>query len=160
FDEIDAPMSGAEWPRTSSYRNPGRFYVGYENDSRPSREEWFYVPEQGRVLGYDEDYHQFLGSFGPDGFAPAGQAPGDRFQGRFWCPPRLWEAFSPPYLAFPGGVYDVDFSRRTIRTLFTPPQGETVLQANRWKDQREKKSLVVVNTDRSIHILTDSGAPV
>jgi hypothetical protein len=160
IDEIEAPMSGMGWPRHRSYRNHGRFYVEYENDSKPGREEWFFVPAEGRLLGYDAQYHQVLGSFGPDGFAPAGQPPGERFPGELRYLTRLWDAVPPPYLTFPGAVYTVDFSRRTVRTLFTAPEGETVLWAGRWRDPREKGSLVVVNTDRSVHVLTAAGGPV
>jgi hypothetical protein len=159
-DEIEAPLAGMGWPRHRSYRNHGRFYVEYENDSKPGREEWFYVPDQGRLLGYDAEYHQFLGSFGPDGFAPAGQRPGERFPGELRYLTRLWDAAPPPFLTFPGAVYTVDFSRRTVRTLFTAPEGETVLWAGRWRDPREKGALVVVNTDRSVHVLTAAGGPV
>lgn len=160
IEEIEAPLTGIEWPVHRSYRNPGRFYVRYYNESTPGNEVWFYAPDQGRLLGYDEDFLQFLGSFGPDGFVPAGQQPPERFQGKLRYPTRLWEAFSPAYLVFPGGVYDVDFSRRTIRTLFTAAEGETVVDARRWRDRREKRSLAVVSTDTSVHLLTEAGAPV
>jgi hypothetical protein len=161
IDEIEAPLAaGAGWPMHRSYRNPGRFYVEYENDTKPGREEWFYVPAQGRLLGYDAEYHQFLGSFGPDGFAPAGQPPGERFQGELRYATRLWQAIPTSYLTFAGGVYVVDFSRRTVRALFTAPQGEMVLLASRWRDRREKESLAVVSTDRSVHVLTAAGVPV
>jgi hypothetical protein len=160
IDEIEAPLAGVGWRKHRSYRNPGRLYVEYENDSKPGREEWFYVPDQGRLLGYDAEFHQFLGSFGPDGFAPAGVPPGERFQGELRYLTRLWQAIPPPYLTFPGGVYDVDFSRRTTRTLFTPPEGETVLWATRWRDRREKGALVVVSTDQSVHVLTEAGTPL
>jgi hypothetical protein len=63
-------------------------------------------------------------------------------------------------LTFPGAVYVVDFSRRTVHALFTAPEGETVLWAGRWRDPREKGSLVVVSTDRSVHVLTAAGGPV
>jgi hypothetical protein len=160
IDEIEAPLAGMGWPRHRSYRNPGRLYVEYENDSKPGREEWFYVPAQGRLVGYDAEFHQLLGSFGPDGFAPAGVPPGERFAGELRYLTRLWQATPPPYLAFPGGVYDVDFARRTTRTLFTPPAGETVQWAARWRDRRDKAALLVVNTDRSVHVLTEAGTPV
>lgn len=160
IEEIEAPSTNLEWPQHRSYRNSGRFYMRYYNESTPSNEAWFYAPTEGRLLGYDTHYHQFLGSFGPDGFVPAGGPPGERFQGRARCPTRLWDAFAPSYLVFPGGVYDVDFARRTIRKLFTPADGDTVLEARRWKDRREKDSLVVVGTVRSVHVLTLAGAPV
>jgi hypothetical protein len=72
----------------------------------------------------------------------------------------MWRAIPPPYLTFPGGVYDVDFARRTIRALFTPAEGETVLWATPWRDLREKATLAIVKTDRSVHILTEAGEPV
>jgi hypothetical protein len=170
-DEVEAPLAGMGWARHRSYRNPGRFYVEYLNDSRPGRERWYYVPEHGRLLGYDMDYHQFLGSYGPDGFAAAGAAadplrnvgtgmPAQHFQGQLGYVTRFWDAIPPSYLAFPGGVYDVDFSRHTIRRLFTPPASETVLRASRWRDRREKSSLAIVSTERSIHVLTPAGAAV
>jgi hypothetical protein len=136
------------------------FYVAYGNETSPGRESWFYVPAQGRLVGYDDDFHQLLGSFGPDGFIPAGQPPGERFRGDLRYFTTLWHVIPPLYLAFPGGVYDVDFSRRTVRMLFTPPAGETVLWATEWWDRREKGVLVVVSTDRSVSILTEAGAPV
>jgi hypothetical protein len=160
LEEIQAPVVSMGWATHRSYRNPGRLYVEFENDSKPGREEWFYVPDQGRLLGYDGLFHQFLGSFGPDGFAPAGQAPGERFAGELRYLTRMWRAIPPPYLTFPGGVYDVDFARRTVRALFTPAEGETVLWATPWRDLREKATLAIVNTDRSVHILTEAGEPV
>jgi hypothetical protein len=160
MEEIEAPMASMDWPTFRSYRNPGRFYVEYRNDTRPGREVWYYSAGQGRLLGYDADFNQLLGSFGPDGFTPAGRPPGARFEGELRYPTRGWGAFSPDYLAFPGGVYTVDFSRRTIRTLFTPPRGESVVWARHWKDRREKRSLAVVSTDRSVQVLTEAGEPV
>jgi hypothetical protein len=160
LEEIEAPSANLDWPIFQSYRNHGRFYVEYRNDSRPGRERWYYTADQRLLLGYDVEYHQFLGSFGPDRFVPAGQPPGERFQGELRYPTRAWDAHSPAYLAFPGGVYDVDFSRRTIRRLFTPPEGETVVWVNRLQDRREKRALAVVTTDQSVHVLTEAGAPV
>jgi hypothetical protein len=160
IEEIEAPLATLYWPTHRSYRNPGRFYVGYRNDSTPGRERWFYVPDQGRLLGYDADFGQFLGSFGPDGFVPAGQQPGERFQGEVQYPTHFWHVFPPNFPIFPGGVYAVDFSRRTTRKLFTPAEGETVVRARWWRDRRDKRSLAVVSTDKSVHVLTGTGTPV
>jgi hypothetical protein len=160
IDEIEAPLAGMGWPKQRSYRNPGHLYVEYENETKPGREEWFYAHDQGRLLGYDGDFHQFLGSFGPDGFTPAGQPAGERFRGELRYLTRFWQTPPVSYLTFPGGVYDVDFSRRTIRSVFTPSAGETVLWASEWRDRREKGSLVVMRTDQTVHILTEAGTPV
>jgi hypothetical protein len=160
IEQIEAPLAGMDWPMFRSYRNPGRLFVEYGNDSMSGKEAWWYAPDQGRLLGYDAKYHQFLGSFGPDGFVPAGEQPREHFQGELLYPTRLWNAYAPNYLAFPGGVYDVDFSRRTVRTLFTAAPGETVLWARQWKDPRHELKLAVVRTDQSAHVLTEAGAPV
>src|SRR5262249_686413 len=89
-----APMDGAEtvWTATPyfwSYRNSGRFYVKCSNDSKPDNERWYFDPARGRLFGYDAFYHQPLGSFGPDGFAPAGAPATERFpeELRYRCAP-------------------------------------------------------------------------
>ena len=156
-----APFGGMETPLDWSYRNSGRFYVECRNDSKPGTERWFYAPAQGRLLGYDAYYHQLLGSFGPDGFAPAGRQPGERFQGELRYRSSRWQAQALEYLAFPGGVYTVDFARRTIRAFFTPPAGETVTFGRSISDALDRnRRRVVVSTDRSFHFLTDEGSPV
>ena len=69
---IEAPGEAMETPLDGSYRNDGRFYVEYKNDSKPGNERWFYDQIEGRLVGYDRFFHHFLGSFGPDGFARPG----------------------------------------------------------------------------------------
>ncbi len=78
---IEAPGEAMETPLDGSYRNDGRFYVEYKNDSKPGNERWFYDQIEGRLVGYDRFFHHFLGSFGPDGFAPARVRPGQTFHG-------------------------------------------------------------------------------
>ncbi len=154
-----APFGGMETPLDWSYRNSGRFYIECRNDSKPGTERWFYAPAQGRLLGYDALYHQLLGSFGPDGFAPAGRQPGERFQGELRYRSSRWQAQDQKYLAFPGGVYTVDFARRAIRALFTPPAGETVTFARSISDVLDRnRRWVVVSTDKSFHFLTNAGS--
>jgi RNA polymerase subunit RPABC4/transcription elongation factor Spt4 len=160
MEEIEAPRVGMEWPKFRSYRNASRFYVLCVNDTIPHGEVWWYAPTQGRVLGYDEDFHQLLGSFGSDGFVPAGQEPGNRFSGELLYLSRLFNFPHAIYLSFPGGVYTAQFARRTIKPLFIPAPGETVTWAGKWKDPKEKESLTVVSTDKSVHVLTEVGSPV
>jgi len=143
-----------ETPLHWGYRHNSRFYVECGNGSKPGNERWYYDHAQGRLLGYDKYYHQFLGSFGPDGFSPAGQQPAERFRGEFRYRNNRWQYLESEYLALPDGVYAVDFARRTIRTLFTPAAGETVTFAIRWRER------VVVSTDKSFHVLTKEGSPV
>jgi hypothetical protein len=156
-----APQVWTETPVFWSYRNSGRFYVKCVNDTKPGNERWYYDPARGRLFGYDAYYHHSLGSFGPDGFAPAGQQPGERFVGELRYRSSPHTAHQSEYLAFPDRVYTVDFVRRTIRTLFVPAAGETVGFASRWSDALDKKRTgLVISTNKSIHFLTVAGVPV
>jgi hypothetical protein len=150
-----------ETPLYQSYRNSGRFYVVCGNESTPGTERWFYDQEQRRLLGYHKLYHHFLGSFGPTGFTPAGEQPGDSFQGEFCHRRTRWYAMKRDFLAFPGAVYKVDYARRTIALFFAPAAEETVAYADWWSDKlHETKRLAVIGTDKSYHFLTDTGGPV
>ena len=149
-----------------SYRSRARFYVEYENDSKPGNEVWYFDQAEGRLVGYDESYHQLVGRFGPDGFTPAGVRPGERFHGELRYLTRglfSWGLYGQigPCLVCSDGVYTVDFARRTIRTIFTPAAGETVTYGSSCDDlfNREWKR-VFVSTDKSFHVLTEDGAPV
>jgi hypothetical protein len=161
-----APMDGGGlvWTVTPyfwSYRNSGRFYVKCSNDSKPDNERWYYDHARGRLFGYDVFYHQSLGSFGPDGFAPASAPASERFSGelRYRCAPT--RAKPSDYLVFAGRAYVVDYARRTICTLFTAPAGETLSWVDRWSDPLDKKRRgLVASTDRSLHFLTTEGAEV
>jgi hypothetical protein len=159
---IEAPGVVMETPLHWSYRNRGRFYVEFNNDSKPGNEVWYFDQTEGRLVGYDRFYHQLVGRFGPDGFTPAGVRPGERFHGelRYYTRSR-WYAEAPPYLVCSDGVYTVDLARRTIRTFFTPAAGETVTFGWPCEDKihREWKR-VFVSTDKSLHVLTEDGAPV
>jgi hypothetical protein len=163
---FEAPATGMETPLHGSYRGRDRFYVEYENDSKPGNEVWYFDQVKGRLVGYDKSYHQLVGRFGPDGFTPAGVRPGERFHGELRYRTRGFFGSGVygqmgPYLVCSDVVYTVDFARRTIRTLFTPAAGETVTFGNACVDlfNREWKR-VFVSTDKSLHVLTEDGAPV
>jgi hypothetical protein len=158
--EIEAPVSGYAWPRFHTYRNPGRFAVPYQNDSSSAGGRWFYVSDQGRLLGYEQQSKRWIGSFGPDGFSPPNEQPRDRFQGELYYPTLPFEVGPAAYLSFPGGVYTVDFARRAIRNLYIPAEGQVVLSAIRWKDEKQQPSLVFVFTDKSVHLVDEEGSPV
>src|SRR5262249_13187407 len=154
-----------------SYRNSNRALVKYGNETKPGNEEWWYVPARGRLLGYDKQSKRMLGSYGPDGFLPPdepshpsppvgekGRSEGARFQGDLDSISRMYFSRAGPYLAFPGGVYTVNFRKRTVHILFTPAAGETVLWASRWVDEAKKLSVAFVGTDHSIHVLDEAGS--
>ena len=159
---IEAPMAAMETPLHWSYRNRGRFYVEYKNDSKPGNEVWYFDQAEGRLVGYDRSYHQLVGRFGPDGFTPAGVRRGNASTESF-ATARVGRYGQTNYgcLVCSDGVYTVDFARRTIRTLFTPAAGETVTYGSSCDDQLNREwKRVFVSTDKSLHVLTEDGAPV
>jgi hypothetical protein len=159
-DRRTSALYGAmETPLDWSYRNNGRFYIKCQNDSKPEQEIWYYDQARRRLFGYDKVFHQSLGSFGPAGFSPAGQLPGDCFRGELRYRSNRWNTRRTEYLTFSDGVYTVDFARRKIRSFFTPASGETVTFADWWNDELDRKRrLVGVGTDRSFHLLRDEDA--
>jgi hypothetical protein len=161
-DSRTSALYGAmETPLDWSYRNNGRFYVRCSNDSKPGQEVWYYDQARRRLFGYDKVFHHSLGSFGPDGFCPAGQQPGERFRGELRYRSNRWSTRHTEYLTFSDGVYMVDFARRKIRSFFTPAPGETVTFADWWNAELDRKRrLVGVGTDKSFHLLRDEDAPV
>ena len=155
--EAVAPWAWGSWTKTRSYRNTRWSLVKYANETKPGNEEWWFIPAQGRLLGYDKHSKLLIGSFGPDGFAAPDEQPQDRFEGEIYHISRDYLSRTSPYLAFPGGVYTVDFRKRTLRTLFVPTAGETVLWASRWEDEKQKQSLAFVGTDQAIHVVEPMG---
>jgi hypothetical protein len=158
--EISVPSAHGGVPKVRSYRNTNRLLVEYGNASKPGNEAWWYVPDQGRVLGYDKQTKRSIGSFGPDGFVRPDEQPRERFQGELAHFSRFWGFRAGPYLAFPGAVYTVNFRARTVRTLFLPAPGETVLWASRWEDEKQKVAVAFVGTDQAVHVLDEAGSPV
>jgi hypothetical protein len=140
-----------------SYRSWIRTKVKYANDTKPGNENWFYMPDQGWLVGYDKPTKMPIGSFGPDGFARVGEQPRERFQGPIFHRSVFPEAQARDYLAFPGGVYRVDFGPRTVIKLFSPPEGQTVLWAGRFEDDQKKTALAFVGTSTSIEVVEETG---
>jgi hypothetical protein len=148
-------------PRIRSYRGRGRFHVEFGNHSKPGHERWWYVPDQGRLVGYDKESKQLVGSYGPEGFCPPNEQPRDRFHGRLASPFAVsFLAWTEDYMTFTDRVYAVDFRKRTVQTLFVPPDGETVLWASRWRDDNEAVKRVGIATDKAVHLFDDRGSRV
>jgi hypothetical protein len=151
--DMCAPLSADVAPRFRSYRNPGRFFMRCENNTSRDSERWFYVSDEGLLVGYDSLSRRVIGSCGPDGFVPAGQQPATRFEGEPYKDTFLWQTASADRLSFPGAVYLVDFDSRTVRKLYTPAEGETVLGAV--PAQGEGRTFVL--TDRSARVVHRTG---
>jgi hypothetical protein len=160
LEEMTAPYQFGARAKLRSYRSWNRFYIEHRNPTRPGNEDWYFAPQERRLLGYDRQTKRLIGSIGPDGFvAPDGQ-PKERFKGHPYHASNFPMASTPDYLAFPGGVYKIDFHKRTIQTLFVPAAGETVLWAGRWKIEKDNASLAFVGTDKSFHVVDEAGSEV
>jgi hypothetical protein len=161
INKIRARASNAEpFPRGQSYRNPGRYLLAYKNETTPPHEAWWYVPSQGRILGYDKGLKFFLGSFGPDGFVPPQEQPRERFHGEVTQKSLGYEAWARDPLAFPTAAYTVDFHKGTVRTVFVAPSGESIRFASKQADKGENWSMVFVGTDKAVHFLEQDGKPI
>jgi hypothetical protein len=160
LQEMEAPQAargGVDLAVRRSYRSCNRSLVKYANDSKPGNENWWYVPDQGWLVGYDKQTKRPIGAFGPTGFAPPNEPPAERFTGQLYHSSNFPEALARDYLAFPGGVYSVDFHARSLYALFIPAQGQTVLWASRWEDKQQKAALAFVGTDTSIEVVDEAG---
>jgi hypothetical protein len=158
--EYSAPEVRVDLTRRRSYRSWNRCLVKFANESKPGNEVWWYVPDRGWLLGYDTLSKRLIGRFGPDGFFPPEARPRERFQGSPYHVSRFPAALASGYLAFPGGVYAVDFRKRAVQALLVPAAGETVLWAARWEDSRRRESLAFVGTDRSVQAVNEAGSRV
>jgi hypothetical protein len=158
--ENTAPEARADPTRMRTYRSYNRALVKYGNPTKPGNEIWWYVADEGQLLGYDLISKRLIGRIGPDGFAPPGAQPRERFTGRLYHVCRFPEALAYDYLAFPGGVYAVDFRKRTVQTIFVPAVGETVLWASRCEDEKHHWSLAFVGTDQGIRAVDEAGTRV
>src|SRR5262249_7855016 len=158
LEEMAAASLSATRARLRTYRSWNRFHIEHRNPTRPGNEDWYYVPDEGRLLGYDRQTKRFIGSFGSEGFVPPDEQPKERFAGKLYHASNFPKAFTPDYLAFPGAVYRVDFRKRAVQTLFVPAAGETVLWADRWRIEKDNLSLAFVGTDKSFHVMDEAGS--
>lgn len=157
--EMLAPLTNGLTVRSRSYRMGDGAYVYFLNETTPRGEKWFFVPDEGRLVGYDSRKRR-IGSIGPDGFALAGEPATERFEGKllYSCLPHIVRPAY--YLAFPRRVYAVDIGRREVKTLFIPAANETVLWAESWRDHRDEESLAFICTDRSVYAVDEAGQTV
>lgn len=153
-----APLTGGSTVRSRSYRASSSAYIYFWNDTIPRGEKWFFVADEGRLIGYDSRKRR-IGSIGPVGFAVASEAT-QRFEGKLLYSSRLQTVPHAFYLAFPDRVYAVDIGRREATILFVAAAGETVLWAEPLRDDHGEESLAFVGTNRSVHAVDKAGETV
>jgi hypothetical protein len=163
LQQLEAPQAmygGVDLAVRRSYRSWNRTMMKHANDTKPGNENWFYVPDQRWLIGYDKVTKRPIGAFGPNGFARAGEEPTARFQGPLYHASNFPEALARDYLAFPRCVYRVDFASRSVYPLFAAAEGQRVLWAGRWEDEQQKARLAFVGTDTSIEVIEETGCRV
>jgi hypothetical protein len=154
-----AAMAGPR-PKTISYRSRNRYLLEFKNKTKPSKEDWWFAPTQGRFVGYDKDTKHFIGSFGPDGFADHNQSGGEKFLGDVCSIALHPEPYVRYPIAFPDGVYTVDFRTGKVQKLFAPPSGDKVVWASEREDERGKWFHIFVGTEKTLHVFDESGTRV
>jgi len=154
-----AAMAGPR-PRTISYRSRSRYLLEFKNKTKPSKEDWWFAPTQGRFVGYDKDTKRFIGSFGPDGFADPGQSGGEKFLGDVCSKALHPEPYVRYPIAFPDGVYTTDFRTGKVQKLFAPPAGEQVVWASEREDEREKWFHIFVGTEKTLQVFDEAGTRI
>jgi hypothetical protein len=146
--------------KTIGYRRPSRFFAEFRNDTTPNTEVWRYVLAQRQVLGYDKQTKHLIGKFGPSGFADADQPMQEPFEGMPALKALGWESWVRYPLALPGGAFTVDFRKGSVKKVFSPPPGETVLWASQRADEREKWFHMYVGTDQALYVFDEAGVLV
>jgi hypothetical protein len=160
--EMETPLTGlGPFPRVHWYRLYDRLFMPMPSHS-PFGERWFYVADEGRLLGYDWRSKRLIGSLGPDGFAAPGQAAGQRFHGELFYKARYFFAVmgAPDFLPFSDGVYTVDPGQRTIHSLVLLAQGQRISHAARRENERQKVTQTFVLGDNVIRAVDEAGTPV
>jgi ABC-type transport system involved in multi-copper enzyme maturation permease subunit len=123
---------------------------------------WYWCPN-GRLWGYDMMSRRFIGSLGPDGFAPdasTGPARFSRMEGSYgndyyaeWYPART--------LMTDTALYELDYDNRTSKLFFATTNNERIgaavdvtkdMNAGIW-------DYTVVVTKDSVRLLTPDGKP-
>jgi hypothetical protein len=142
-----------------TYRTMGRHCIPVIGHSLLAGEKWYYLPNEGRVVGYDCANNRFLGSLGPDGFAPPEMQPASRFTEELSVQISIRRVLQVVFLAFPHEVYSVDVQARSVKRLFVAVDGETVSWACPLTEGGEPATQmqVIIVTDRSVRVVNGSG---
>lgn len=135
-------------PLRTYYRRPYgalRTYLKYDPKTR-----WFYIPETGRIAGYDKASRRYIGSIGPNGFAEPGQEKSDRFIGMQMLGPGRER--DNDLFAVSSGVYEINLARRTVRPMYIPEPGtsirslKTVPEDSHWRDTKPEGYTIAVDS--------------
>jgi hypothetical protein len=142
--------------RSRDYRHLDRFLLEFRNDTTPNTEAWWYVRAQHQILGYHKQTKHLIGKIGPAGFVDADQPVPETLQGM----PVFDNTWVRYPLAVPNGAFTMDFRKGSVKKVFSPPPGETVLWASQRADEREKWFHIFVSTDKALYVLDEKGTLV
>ena len=148
----------SDWDQPfASYRSSWCFYalVG-----RSGLVNWYYVRALGLIAGYDLKDRRQVGSLGPDG--PVSSAAGYARPFADLRMPNPWDFWG--LLVSAHAVYRVEVGEQRVSQVFASPQGEEVRRAIQpWLQSRgasKPANMVVVATDKRLHVVSDTGAPM
>ena len=143
---------------------PRQSYGGYQRTFhyfslwRQTPDTLWYWTWKGRLLGYDIASRRFIGSLGPDGFAPGNSAGAARFsqpEGRIYSD-NYNSSYPARTLVTDHAVYLLDLEHRATRPFFNATAGDPIggaldiEQADGW-------GYTIVVTKDFIHLLTPDG---
>ena len=103
-------------------------------------EDWYYVYPSRRIYIQDHDTHDPIGTFGQDGFAPAGHL-AQPFDG---------PVFSIYPMITSHGVYAVDKEKRTLTALLTTPADDPILAYHSTDNPFSRTALI---TEKHLYLL-------
>lgn len=158
FQTTMASLRGG--PNVHWYRFPDRMFLPLPKEGSPG-ERWFYVVDQARLLGYDLNSRCFIGSIGPDGFVAPTQRATSRFEGelRYFGGYFIAGIHSPDFLPFSDRAYIVDYGARSVKAVYVPDAGQTILAAEA-RDDRARKFLAFMLTEEGICAAEENGTRV
>jgi hypothetical protein len=162
IQQIRAPLAHLHInPEVHWYRMHDRTFMPIPSTSTHT-ERWYYVPDQARLLGYDRATRKLVGTFGPDGFVPAGHQSSEHFPGQLYYRYGYFVAIMQAldFLPFSDSVYRISFPERTLQALVAPGQGQTILGAEPVNDEKKKVPLYFVLTPDAVRAVDEAGSPV
>ena len=125
--------------------------------------EWYYIRRLHLIAVYDFMSAKLVGWIGPDGFSPGPELPAHRFEGPMAANVETRQSL----IAFPHAVYKIDIPGRQIQQIFTPPPGETVVNASASTPDSsdliafgDRARFNIIVTDKNLYVTSSIGQTI
>jgi ABC-type transport system involved in multi-copper enzyme maturation permease subunit len=136
--------------RPGGYRNAGRYFLAWPS---PHETAWYLWRKYGRLVGYDKDSRQIVGSLGPDGFSKRVGMAGKRFEE----PGNYYQGNNTMALHTRTMAYDLDFENRSVRPIMDAGLDEPIGGATKVMNRSSDWVYTLVATRRGIHLVKHDG---